>query len=144
MKVDVSDLCCVNSSCPHYGKRGAGNLMFRKEYGKSTTIRFVRCRTCREEFSERKGTPLFQMHLAPEKAIAVLDHVAEGCGVRGSGRLVGVSKNTVMALVIRGGKHAKALHDELARHLKVSEVQFDEKWSFVGKKRRPVQPRRLR
>jgi transposase-like protein len=69
--------------------------------------RFVRCRTCREEFSERKGTPLFQMHLPPEKAFAVLSHVAEGCGIRETGRLVGVTKDTVVALVKRAGEHAQ-------------------------------------
>ena len=141
MKVDLSDLCCVNSSCPMYGKRGAGNLLFRKFYGKNRS-RFVRCRTCGEEFSERKGTPLFHLHMAPEQALAVLDHVADGCGVRKTGRLVGVTKDTVMALTRRAGEHALALHNELARHLKVSEAQFDEKWSFVGKKRRPVRRRR--
>jgi len=137
MEADLSDLCCVNSSCGDYGKRGAGNLVLRKFYGRDKR-RFVRCKTCREEFSERKGTVLFDMHLPPEKAFAVLSHVADGCGVRKTGRLVGVSKDTVCALVKRAGKHAQALHDELARHLKVPEVQFDEKWSFVGKKRRSV------
>jgi len=137
MKVDLSDLYCVNSSCPDRGKRGAGNLLFRKFYGKNRS-RFVRCKTCHEEFSERKGTPLYRMHLPLETFYAVLAHLADGCGIRKTGRLVGVSKDTVDALVQRAGKHAAALHDELARHLKVSEVQFDEKWSFVGKKRRPV------
>jgi len=137
MKADLSDLCCVNSSCADYGKRGAGNLVLRKFYGKDKR-RFVQCKTCHEEFSERKGTPLFQMHLPPQKVYDVLSHVADGCGVRKTGRLVGVTKDTVVALMKRAGKHAQALHDELARHLKVSEVQLDEKWSFVGKKRRPV------
>ena len=143
MKADLSDLCCVNSSCADYGKRGAGNLVLRKFYGKNKR-RFVQCKTCREEFSERKGTPLFQMHLAPEKAFGVLSHVADGCGVRKTGRLVGVTKDTVAALVKRAGKHAQALHDELARHLKVAEVQLDKKWAFVGKKRRPVRRGRSR
>lgn len=143
MTVDLSDLCCVNSSCPMYDKRGAGNLLFRKFYGKNKS-RFVRCRTCGKEFSERKGTPLFHLHMALEKALAALEHMADGCGTRRTARLVGVSKDTVTGLMRRAGDHALALHNELARHLKVSEAQFDEKWSFVGKKRRPVRRRRSR
>ena len=134
MDTDVSDLCCVNSQCPDRGKRGAGNLVCRKLFGKGRW-RFVRCRTCREEFSERRGTAWFGVHLPPDKALAVLEHLADGCGVRQTARRVKVSTNTVMRLTQKAGAHAAATHDELARHLTVQEVQLDEKWSFVGKKR---------
>ena len=134
MDTDVSDLCCVNSQCADYGKRGAGNLVCRKRFGKEGW-RFVRCRTCRAEFSERKGTALFGVRTPTPKALAVLEHLADGCGVRPTARLVKVTPNTVMRLTKKAGGHAAATHDELARHLEVGEVQLDEKWSFVGKKR---------
>jgi transposase-like protein len=137
MDTEVSDLCCVNSQCPDYGKRGAGNLVCRKLFGKERW-RFVRCRTCRQEFSERRGTALFGVHLPTAKALSVLEHVADGCGVRQTSRLTGASTNTVMRLTKKAGAHAAAIHDELARHLAVQEVQLDEKWSFVGKKRGPL------
>ena len=137
MDTEVSDLCCVNSQCPDYGKRGAGNLVCRKLFGKERW-RFVRCRTCRQEFSERRGTALFGVHLPTAKALSVLEHVADGCGVRQTSRLTGASTNTVMRLTQKAGAHAAAIHDELARHLAVQEVQLDEKWSFVGKKRGPL------
>jgi hypothetical protein len=47
----------------------------------------LRCRTCKARFSERKGTRLFDARLPPEKVDSVLEHVAEGCGVRQTGRL---------------------------------------------------------
>jgi transposase-like protein len=137
MDTEVSDLCCVNSQCPDYGKRGAGNLVCRKLFGKERW-RFVRCRTCRQEFSERRGTALFGVHLPTAKALSVLEHVADGCGVRQTSRLTGASTNTVMRLTQKAGAHAAAIHDELARHLAAQEVQLDEKWSFVGKKRGPL------
>ena len=141
MNVDVSDVCCVNCRCPDYGKRGAGNLVCRKLYGRSR-YRFLRCRTCGEEFLEHRGTALFDVRLTSEQAIQVYRHLADGCGIRQTARQVGVSKDTVMRLLRRAGGQAQALHDELVRHLKTHEVQFDEKWSFVGKKRRPVRPPR--
>lgn len=137
MDKDVSDLCCVNSQCPDYGKRGAGNLVCRKLFG-SGQWRFVQCRTCRAEFSERRGTALFGVHLPTAKALSVLEHLADGCGVRQTSRLTGVTRDAVMRLTRKAGAHAKATHDELARHLAVGEVQLDEKWSFVGKKRGPL------
>jgi len=35
---------------------------------------------------------------------------------------------------VRLGLHAKRLHDEKVQDVAVREAQFDEKWSFVGKK----------
>ncbi len=109
---DLTTLCCVNAKCPDRGKRGEGNLTVRKVYGKDR-IQFLRCTSCGEEFSERKGTPLFNMKLAREKAVSVLEHVQEGVGVRATGRLAKVDKDTVCRLLARAGRHAKSLHDEL-------------------------------
>ena len=71
------------------------------------------CRTCGARFSERKGTPLFHSHLPEEQALAVLEHLRDGCGVRATGRLTKVDKNTVMRYSELAGGHAKAVHDEL-------------------------------
>jgi len=109
---DLATLCCVNAKCSDRGKRGEGNLTVRKVYGKDR-IQFLRCTRCGEEFSERKGTPLFNMKLAQQKAVSVLEHVQEGVGVRATGRLTKVDKDTVCRLLARAGRHAKMLHDEL-------------------------------
>jgi len=71
------------------------------------------CRTCQARFSERKGTPLFDTRLPDDKVLAVLDHIAEGCGVRKTSRLVGVNKDTVVRYSLLAGEHAHQLHDEL-------------------------------
>ena len=132
---DLSRFCCLNSGCPDHGVRGGGNLSVCGHYGKATPIRFLRCRTCGDRFSERKGTPLFRSHLSSEKATAVLDHVAEGCGVRQTERLVGVHRDTVTRYSRKAGGHALAAHDELvAVSPRTRQAQFDEKWAFVAKK----------
>ena len=108
----IEHLCCQNSRCPDAGRRGHGNLTFRGYSGKTRRIRMVYCRTCQARFSERKGTPLFGSHLPPAKAVSVLHHIAEGNGVRKTGRLVGVSRETVARYGKVAGAHAAALHDE--------------------------------
>ena len=110
---DLKELCCASPGCPDRGKRGKGNLTVRKVYG-NDRIQFIRCSSCGGEFSERKGTPLFNMKLAQEKAISVLEHAQEGVGVRATGRLTKVDKDTVCRLLARAGRHAKSLRDELA------------------------------
>ena len=110
---DLSRFCCLNSRCPNHGVRGGENLSVCGHYGKGTPIRFLRCRSCGDRFSERKGTPLFHSHLTREKAIAVLEHVAEGCGVRQTGRLCRVAPNTVARYSRLAGEHARDAHDDL-------------------------------
>lgn len=51
--------------------------------------------------------------LPEEKAFAVMKHIQEGCGVRSTGRLVGVNKDTVTRYLRLSGNHAGRLHEEL-------------------------------
>jgi len=110
---DLSRFCCLNSDCPDQGARGGENLSVCGHYGKGGSIRFLHCRSCGDRSSERKATPLFRSHLTKEKATAVLEHIAEGCGVRQTERLVGVHRDTVTRYTRKAGDHAKAAHDEL-------------------------------
>ena len=77
-----------------------------------------------------------ESRLSKEKAISILDHIREGCGTRSTSRLVGVDKNTVTRYVRVAGDHAIKMHDALVSvSPQTKEVQLDEKWSFVGKKK---------
>ncbi len=139
---DLSRFCCQNPPCADYGKRGAGNLTAGMRFGKEKRLRLLYCRTCHARFSERKGTPLFEARLPEATVYAVLDHIAEGCGIRKTSRLVGVSRGTVARYAMVAGAHARAVHDETMRGLKCVEIQADEKWACVGKKRGALRRRR--
>ena len=110
---DLSRFCCLNSGCLEYGTRGAGNLTVTSRYGPDKARRMLRCRTCKARFSERKGTPLFDSRLPTGRAESVLEHVAEGCGVRQTGRLCRVNRGTVGRLSRIAGEQARDLHEEL-------------------------------
>ena len=110
---DLSRFCCQNSKCPDYGKRGGGNLSVCDHYGPNKQRRMLRCATCKTRFSERKGTVLFGATLPEEKILSVLEHIDEGCGVRATGRLVGVHRDTVIRYSRLAGNHAQQVHDEL-------------------------------
>ena len=109
---DLTCFCCLRPDRPDFGKRGAGNLTVCARYGPYQR-RLLYCRSCKARFSERKGTPLFDSRLPPDKAQAVLAHMADGCGVRQTARLVGVNKDTVTRLALLAGRHAKDTHDEV-------------------------------
>lgn len=131
------DVVCVNPKCACHGVKDQENVIVRRRYG-SDGIRFLRCRKCGEEFSERRGTPLFDLRIRMDRIISVVSHLAEGTGVRKTSRLTGVSRDTVGRILKRVGGHAKEVHDLLVRDLTVPEVQMDEMWSFVEKKRQEM------
>ena len=110
---DLSRFCCLNSQCPDFGRRDAGNLTVTGRLGKSRQFRLLYCRSCRARFSERKGTPLFDARLPTDTAVAVLAHVAAGVGTRKTARLTGVHPDTVTRYIRLAGGHAEQLHDEL-------------------------------
>lgn len=110
---DLSEFCCQNWKCPDYGKRGEQNLTVSDRYGPDKQRRMLRCRTCKRRFSERKGTVFFRSSLPEKQVESLLAHVAEGCGVRKTSRLIGVNRNTVSRYVRLAGKHARQQHEEL-------------------------------
>ena len=110
---DLKTFCCQNPDCPDFGRRGLDNLRVCFRNGPNKQRRVLACRTCQQRFSERKGTPRYRAKLPEAKAVSVLQHLHERCGVRQTSRLVGVNKNTVVRLAVLAGQHAQELHDEL-------------------------------
>ena len=49
-----------------------------------------------------------------KEMVQILDHLADGCGVRKTARLTGRSRNTVARYSELAGQQAKAVQDELA------------------------------
>jgi transposase-like protein len=109
----LSRFCRMNPQCPDHGKRGIGNLTVRAHYGKDKQRRLLDCRSCKDRFSERKGTPLFGSQLTEQKAVSIFEHLTERNGVRATARLVKVNRNTVVRYARLVGEHARQLHDEV-------------------------------
>jgi transposase-like protein len=109
---DLKIFCCQNPQCTDYGRRGLDNLRVCFRYGPTKATRVLACRTCQHRFTERKGTALYRCKLPEDKAVAVLHHLQEDCGVRQTSRLVGVNKDTVVRLALAAGQHAQQVHDE--------------------------------
>lgn len=110
---DLSHFCCQNDRCVAFGAYGAGNLYIRGRIGKHKQIRLLGCRTCGHRFSERKGTVFYRAHTPPEKIVAILEHVQEGCGMRQTGRLEKVKEDTVIRYARLAGRHAQKLHEQV-------------------------------
>jgi len=95
---DLNTLACVNPECQLFNRPGAGNLVVHKVYG-CDQIRLLRCHQCQEEFSERRGTALFNTKIPEAKAVSIIAHLDESCSITATARLVQVSKDTAARLL---------------------------------------------
>jgi IS1 family transposase len=129
-------LACVNESCTLYGQKGQDNLTVRKRYGQDG-LRYLRCRCCGTEFSERKNTALWNTKVAEEKAVAVAEHLAEGCSLKATARLAKVHPSVVTRLNRKVGVHAEAFHDARVQDLEVVALEADERHGYAQDKSQP-------
>jgi len=68
--------------------------------------------------------------ISQEKKVAVISALVEGCSVRSTVRLTGVSKGAVLRLLVSIGKACREYQDATIRNVKAERVQVDEIWSF--------------
>jgi IS1 family transposase/transposase-like protein len=133
----LESLACVNRDCDLYGQKGGRNLIIRKVYGRDN-IRYLRCRCCQREFSERKNTALWNSKIPEDKAVSVAEHLADGCGIKRTARLVKVDPSTVRRLNGKVGRHGQQYHEQEAQDVVVTELQADERHGFAGSKAQPA------
>src|SRR5574341_1228494 len=129
-------LACVEHRCDLYGQTGQGNLTVRKVYGKDA-LRCLRCPCCGSEFSERKATALWNTKVSEARAIAVAEHLGEGCSLKGAARLAKVDVSVVRRLNRKVAEHGEALHDERAQDLAVEALEADERHGYAHNKGQP-------
>jgi transposase-like protein len=134
---DLATLACVNSECQYDGQSGQHNLVIRKVDGRDR-LRLWRCGSCQDEFSERRGTALFNTKVSEVKAIAVIDHLDEACRVRSTSRLTKVAQETVARLLKVSARHAQRFHAQEVHDLSPRALEFDEQWRLVKNNRTTV------
>ena len=93
------------------------------------------CRTCKTYFGDTHGTPMYGLKTpAAEVAHALLIVMRRG-SLRAAEEITGHKYETISVWLKRAAAHAEALTQVLASDLHLSQVEIDEFWSFVQKKR---------
>jgi IS1 family transposase len=77
---------------------------------------------------------LGNMYLPEAKALMCLQLLVEGNSIRSIERITGVHRDTVLSLLTVAGEKCEAMMDTNLRKVKVTDVQADEIWNFVGMK----------
>jgi IS1 family transposase len=134
-------MCCPNEPCSSYGILGphpAHDIVGRGTY---TTVhgekrQLYLCRVCGKSFSETAGTPFYGLKTPTKTVCIALNELAEGLGVRAVARIHGVEHDTVLDWLRKAGQHCELLSAYMMQELELSQVQLDELWTFVRKKKR--------
>src|SRR5258708_12110590 len=74
--------------------------------------------------------------LSATKQAAILKALTEGSSIRSTARMVGVSKATVLRLLVDAGRFCAIYQDHKLRNLPCRRIEADEIWAFVGAKQR--------
>ena len=64
--------------------------------------------------------------------------LVEGCSIRSVERLTGIHRDTITKLALRMGRASQRLLDDRIQGVRCRQLQLDEIWCFVGKKRNRV------
>src|SRR5947199_10376150 len=117
---------CPNPTCRESRVVRNGSHRGRQRY---------QCRSCKTYFGETQGTPMYALKTpAAEVAHALLIVMRRG-SLRAAEELTGHKYETISLWLKRAAAHAEALTQVLASDLRLSQVEIDEFWSFVQKKR---------
>ena len=125
-KEQVSLPLCPNPTCRESRVVRNGSHRGRQRY---------LCRNCQTYFGETQGTPMYNLKTpAAEVAQALLIVMRRG-SLRAAEEITGHKYETISVWLKRAAAHAEALTQVLAGDLHLSQVEIDEFWSFVQKKR---------
>ncbi len=133
--LDVSGFWCPNKECSDYGKSGKGNIIPKELYGKQNTL-LLKCKNCKQCFSENRGTIFFDLKTPKKEIIRTLALVPEKGSIRAASRITGHDKNVICKWLDYAGKHCKEFNDYFLQDLELSRVQVDEIWAFIKKRRK--------
>ena len=129
---------CPNEECKDHNTQGLENIRVRGKYGKSKDKTLLYCLTCKKRFASTRGTASFGLHITQEQLSQIIHHAAEGVSVRGTARLLQMDKDTVNRAILRAGEHCSEVLSKLLVSLNLTEVQLDELWAFVKKRKPPM------
>src|SRR5438552_18202503 len=112
-----------------------GRLRKFGTYGPKKIQRY-RCMSCdRTSTGDKKADG---MRIPEETFIRIIQLLTEGVGINATARITDTNKETVLRSLVLAGERCEKLMDSRMRDLRVTDIQCDEIWGFVGKKQRHV------
>ena len=124
---------CDDPSCSHYQKIGAGNI---KIYCRKYNQVYCNGSCAGRPFVVTKGTIFYGLKTPLKKVVETLSMIARGMGVNNTCAQQQVTADSVLDWIVRAGNHVNELTAYMQQEMHLDQVQIDEFWSFVFKKRK--------
>lgn len=117
---------CPNTSCSFYAQFNSNCITHRSWTGKDKKIERLRCSSCGQEFSERRGTLIQNAKISEETLSQILKCMRWGVCDEGIADICDVSTKTVRLNQTKIASRAVKHHDSTVYNLKDAGVQLDE------------------
>jgi len=115
-------IACAHATYRTNGKDRHGNTRYR-------------CKMCGKTWVEVKPVkPLGDMRIDLDAAKLALRLLVEGNSVRGTSRITGLDKKTLLKLTVLFGEACRDFMDREMRGLTLSHLEFDEQHTWIGKR----------
>src|SRR6266699_1648468 len=125
-KEQVSLPACPNPDCGESRVVRNGSHRGRQRY---------LCRSCQTYFGETQGTPMYALKTPSAEVAQALLIVMRRGSLRAAEEITGHKYETISVWLKRAASHAAAITQVLANDLHLRQVEIDEFWSCVQKKR---------
>jgi len=123
---------CPNPDGTHYRLIHRGNISAIATYlTQSGKRRIFRCSKCEDCFSETCDTVFFDLRTPEDKVMMALKMLLVKVGLSDIGFVLSVTEETVLEWLRRAAQKAHEINAHLLRDLPVTQVQLDERWSFI-------------
>jgi transposase-like protein/IS1 family transposase len=94
-----------------------------------------RCNQCKRRFQEERAALLGNMYLPEDKILLCLTLLLEGNSIRSIERITGVTKQTLLNLLVLAGERCDEVMKNRIKGVAVKDVEADEIWAFCKMKK---------
>jgi transposase-like protein len=136
--MDYTTCYCHRSTCPLYGQVAPRARLQMHDWQRQGPR--LRCERCDVVVSATTGTAYAGIRTDLNTYLSGATALAEGLGIRATGRLVSVDKDTVNHWLPVLGQHCQGVMNYFFRNLHLHECQWDELWTFIHKKEGHLTP----
>jgi transposase-like protein len=122
---------CDTPLCDFYGKVGLSNLRIKTRKNKQ-----LYCSGCKKTFSLHKGTMFYRLRTPLDKIIKALSLLSHGMGVKAVCAEESVTADSLRSWVVLASQHTEAFSAHMQHQMHLTQIQVDEFWSFIRKKKK--------
>ncbi len=121
---------CLNEACEDYQQ--VRNII---KYGKTETgVQRYSCKTFRKSFVETKGTMFYRLRHPEEEVVEYMAMLGDRNILAAIHRVKGIKEETVCNWLEKAASHVEQFEESIVRKHKLSRVQTDALWTYVGHK----------